>query len=221
MIVICLEGCHGSGKTRLCLEYQTAGFNVFDEAFMSMPCVNLHPQSFVMENIWVSHWIERLLLKQKELGEAEKNTIFFADRSPFSAIFYSKKNGNLLEPLILEQLKELRESAGIYIYTVYLRVQDDLLWDRIQSRLLLEPHRVQYNEDSREWMKATVDFYERMQHIWDFIFENHHSTIKDLTFSLLNYLLKRVSGFEDGSSNILHLNDPDISSTQNTASICV
>lgn len=55
----------GSGKTQLCKEFEAAGYNVFDEAFMDMPSVNLHPQSFVMENIWVSHWIQRLLIKQK------------------------------------------------------------------------------------------------------------------------------------------------------------
>jgi hypothetical protein len=49
-------------------------------------------------------------MNYQELGEAEKNTIFFADRSPYSAIFYSKKNGLLLEPVISEQLKELRVS---------------------------------------------------------------------------------------------------------------
>jgi hypothetical protein len=55
----------GSGKTQLCKEFEAAGYNVFDEAFMDMPSVNLHPQSFVMENIWVSRWIQRLLIKQK------------------------------------------------------------------------------------------------------------------------------------------------------------
>jgi tRNA A37 threonylcarbamoyladenosine biosynthesis protein TsaE len=31
MIVICLEGCHGSGKTSLCKEFGARGYNVLDE----------------------------------------------------------------------------------------------------------------------------------------------------------------------------------------------
>lgn len=41
------------------------GFDVLDEAFVDMPEFSLHPQTLVMESIWVSRWIERCLEKQK------------------------------------------------------------------------------------------------------------------------------------------------------------
>ena len=36
MLVICLEGCHGCGKTELCQHFEAAGFQVLDEAFIDM-----------------------------------------------------------------------------------------------------------------------------------------------------------------------------------------
>jgi hypothetical protein len=93
-----------------------------DEAFIDMPSFALHPQTLVMESIWVSQWIARLLQKQKEMGEAAERTLFFCDRSPYSAVFYAKRNGALLAPLIRSQLAELKAQAGITIYTVHLKV---------------------------------------------------------------------------------------------------
>lgn len=78
--------------------------------------------------------------------------IFVADRSPFSACFYSQRGGHLLDPVIREQIKEVREAAGIEVYTVYCKVEKEVLWGRIQDRLVDQPERTKYNEDKREWM---------------------------------------------------------------------
>ena len=78
-----------------------------------------------MESIWVSKWIERCLEKQKEAQSkwGTDQIIYFADRSPFSAVFYAKgPEGKLLEPLIQAQIKQLEELAGITIITVYVKV---------------------------------------------------------------------------------------------------
>ena len=103
MIVICIEGSHGCGKTKICNEFEEADFWVLDEGFMNMPSYSLHPQSLLMETTWVCSWFARLLKKQAELkasGCPDDEQIFFADRSPFSAVFYSKRAGHLLTPLI-------------------------------------------------------------------------------------------------------------------------
>lgn len=94
--------------------------------------------------------------------------MFIADRSPFSAVFYAaNKTGSLLEPVIRAHMKEVREAAGIEVYTVYLEVERELLWSRIQQRLKREPGRVKYNEDKREWMEATLNFYDNFK--WDLV----------------------------------------------------
>ena len=95
---------------------------MLDEAFFDMPKFALHPQSLVMETLWVTHWIQRLLRKQAEIGTANgKDAIFVADRSPYSAVFYAKNNGSLLEPVIAAMQAELA-LHDIHIFTVYVQV---------------------------------------------------------------------------------------------------
>lgn len=43
-VVICLEGCHGSGKTALTAEFRRLGYAVMDEGFLDQPETLLHPQ---------------------------------------------------------------------------------------------------------------------------------------------------------------------------------
>ena len=111
MIVICVEGCHGCGKTELSKQFQDAGFWVLDEAFLDMPEYALHPQSLLMETTWVCCWFERLLRRADECKRADvphEQQVFIADRSPFSAVFYAQNGkGNLLEPIIREHVREL------------------------------------------------------------------------------------------------------------------
>ena len=92
MIVICLEGCHGSGKSSLCGHFAAAGYSVLDEAFLDMPEYALHPQSLLMETTWVCAWFERILRRAAEDKKKDQpDEVFIADRSPFSAVFYAAK----------------------------------------------------------------------------------------------------------------------------------
>ena len=121
---------------------------------MDMPAYALHPQSLLMETTWVCQWFTRLLKKMSENkaaggGLPGMEQVFIADRSPFSACFYSRRAGELLDPVIREQIKEVREAAGIEVYTVYVKVEKEVLWSRIQSRLENEPERKKYDEDKR------------------------------------------------------------------------
>jgi thymidylate kinase len=186
MIVICLEGCHGSGKTQLCNEFESYGFDVLDEAFLDMPEYALHPQSLLMETTWVCSWFERVLKKASDLGEAARHSLVIADRSPFSAVFYSQRNGHLLEPLIRSHMDEVREAADIHIYTVHIDVPRELLWQRISERLAREPERLKYNEGKEEWMDAVLGFYSGMT--WDLSVTNAAITIPELMHECLRSL---------------------------------
>ncbi|GMI35404.1 hypothetical protein TeGR_g11941, partial [Tetraparma gracilis] len=175
MIVICLEGCHGCGKTQLTQQFESAGFKTLDEAFLTMPSAKIGPQSLLMETQWVCSWFLRLLNlvddKQKEGDKATAglDEVYVCDRSPFSAVCYSNRggvsSGHLLEEVIREHIREVREAAGIEVYTVHVSVDPDKLWSRIQGRLQLYPERKLLKEDKREHMTKITDFYEGFK--WD------------------------------------------------------
>eukprot|EP00026_Physarum_polycephalum_P017799 Phypoly_transcript_19140.p1 GENE.Phypoly_transcript_19140~~Phypoly_transcript_19140.p1 ORF type:complete len:223 (+),score=20.06 Phypoly_transcript_19140:42-710(+) len=196
MIVICLEGCHGSGKTELCKHFQRVGFKVLDENFLDMPSFpSLHPQSLVMETIWVTNWIQRLLKIQAQNSSGETSPheqVYVVDRSPYSAVFYAQKNGHLLSPLIQQHIKDL-EAVNIHILTVYIKVDRPILWERISERLKLEPERKKYKEDSREWMETTVKFYE--DRLWDMTVQNNRTTLTDLMHYLIGCMRDRYARF--------------------------
>lgn len=176
MIVICLEGPHGGGKTGLLEKFEEQGFSCLDEGFLDMPnFAGLHPQSVTMENAWVNAWFQRLLNKVHEGGE---NQIIVTDRSPFSAVFYTENGqGAMFDPIIRAQIRELAK-VGIEIYTVYLKVDAEILWKRITQRLQLEPERRAYKEDQREWMDAVKLFYDSYN--WDFVVENSLNNVDAL-----------------------------------------
>ncbi|CAK4384445.1 unnamed protein product [Aphanomyces euteiches] len=167
MLVVCLEGCHGSGKTSLCNEFAALGFRILDENFLDMPAHSLHPQTLFMETKWVCSWFDRVLsLSQKPHADRH---VYFADRSPFSAVFYAA-HGKLLEPIIRAQMEEITQFADIQFVTLHVTVERELLWRRIKNRLQLEPERIRYNEHKRSKMEDCLAFYHSFQ--WDMQVEN-------------------------------------------------
>jgi thymidylate kinase len=196
LIIVSLEGCHGCGKTSLCEEFEAQGFRVLDEAFMDMPSYALPPQSLLMETSWVCSWFERVLRLAERLRQEKEKTnrtqVYIADRSPFSAIFYSN-NGNLLEPLIKAQMKEVQEFSQVEFITVHVQVEKELLWQRILNRLEEEPERVRFNEHQRSWMEQTLGFYEHFS--WDLKIENDKRSIQEIVQQLYTRLSQHSEHF--------------------------
>ena len=183
MIVLCLEGVHGCGKTSVIEGMKKMGIATLDECFLNLPTTQLHPQSLTCEVSWLSGWFMRIL----QLNNTSKTNFVICDRSPYSAVFYSKE-GHLLEPIIKEQIDELAE-IGIDIRTVYLRVDAEELWNRIVSRLEMNPERKRYNEHKRAWMNETIKFYEG--HAWNHVYDNtkaspQYSLIQNIAQSVLD-----------------------------------
>lgn len=141
-------GCHGVGKTAIAEYFESSGFAVLDEGFLDAPPTLLHPQSLLLESTWVCAWFERLMNEIQARRKANKPpAIMIADRSPLSAVFYTRSHGHLLEPLIRRYVEELREAAHVVILTAHVTVEAEALWRRINDRLEREPHRYELNED--------------------------------------------------------------------------
>jgi thymidylate kinase len=169
--IYCIEGCHGSGKTKIVERLKSEGESVLDENFIGMPSLGIPPQSFTMELIWICRWFERALQLAANPG------VYFADRSPFSAILYAEW-GVLLKPIIAQNLVDLKR-AGIDIVNIYISVDEEVLWQRISSRLILEPARKQYNENSREHMARVLEFYKSHEDLWHHIIDNTSDNIDE------------------------------------------
>ena len=137
-----------------------------DEGFLEVEEGDIHPQSLIMEFRWVSEWFKRAIQLSKK--ESNKDKIFIADRSPCSAIHYSK-DGWCMRECIGLQLKALSEK-GVHVRTVYIRANEEVVWKRVSERLVKEPLRMKFNEWSREWLTTTMKFYE--EYSWDYIIEN-------------------------------------------------
>ncbi|KAH0572245.1 Nucleoside/nucleotide kinase [Spironucleus salmonicida] len=169
MNVICLEGCHGVGKSTICEHLIEQGEIVLDEMFIDMPHYDIiHSQSLTMEFIWVANWFNRLL----RLYEQHKGKTIYADRSPYCALYYSKCTESeqaAFKQLIYSQIQEMSK-VGIKITTVNISVDSEILWVRIQDRLAKEPFRRNFSEDSRDWMDKTYKWYQSFT--WDFNIDN-------------------------------------------------
>ena len=77
--------------------------------------------------------------------------------------------------LVIDSMRdEVHTACDIRIFTVLLKVDREVLWTRIQQRLLEEPERIQLNENDRAWMDRTVDFYE--DRTWDIVVDNGHDS---------------------------------------------
>ena len=185
--------CVGSGKSSLIAELAGRNWQTLDEGFLDMPACALSPQSLTLELAWVAAWFKRLLAMHKECPSA---SVFFADRSPFSAVFYAA-HGELLEAVIRASIEELA-GCDIRIVTVHLETEPEVLWERINARLEVEPERKLYREDDRSWMDTTVAFYESRE--WDLCLDNTDKTVSELRIQLLDQIQTIVPDFEPATS---------------------
>ena len=177
MIVVSLEGAQGVGKTTLLDHVAKVGYSVENELFIDVQASPLDPQSFLNESCWVSAWFQRVL--------QSKASILVTDRSPFSAVCFSKTNNSLLDNMVKANIAEMEE-IGVHVKTVHVKVEEPKLWDRICARLEKNPHREKYNEGSRPWLKQVLQFYE--SHEWDYEIDNTGDTAVAQLTALLNSL---------------------------------
>ena len=189
----------GCGKTELVETLSRRGWDVLDEAFLDMPrSLTLHPQSLTLEMRWVTDWcvtglrvsphsnpnpplaatklnsrrsrFARVLREFDSSGSSRK--VLFTDRSPFSAALYCQgtKGADFILPVVRAQMAELSQQAKIDFYSVRVSVDRDVLWRRVQDRLVREPDRAALQEDSKEWFDHVLGFYDRLE--WDLVVDN-------------------------------------------------
>lgn len=204
MIVICFEGCHGSGKTKICGQLWSMWYNLINVEFMDSPDYGLDRRGLIMECMWETQWIEAVLEQKRKDGDAEK--IYISDRSPYSAVRYGKRNKDELEAIITAKLEEMAAQANIHVYTVHLRVSEDTLWRRIENRLATEPERKKYGEEDRLWMETIYrEYNDPDRRKWDFTVDNEDGEIDcvvDRIRSEIFPIIYKDCGLDDADDKI-------------------
>lgn len=160
--IICLEGSHGCGKTALLSELKSRGAHTLSEGFLDMPNFGIGPQTHTMEIIWVAKWLEKVL--------ALAPGVYFADRGLYSAVLYADRGRDM--QLSLKHIHD--ELASVcQIINVYVRVDEDTLWRRINERLIHEPERRRYNEHVHDHAIRARAFYEYNHALWQHAISNN------------------------------------------------
>lgn len=166
-----VAGAAGVGKTELCACLRERGYATMNVEFMDMPRYKLDPRSATMECLWATQWIHSVMKQDRSAGGG-RDQVYISDRSPLSAAYYAKSMGAEMGALFEAQREELRRDAGVHVYTVYLRADEDVIWSRVQRRLRANPVRARYGEDDREWLRKTVAHYNSAERGWDFTVDN-------------------------------------------------
>jgi thymidylate kinase len=115
------------------------------------------------------------------MREQCEGKIVVVDRSPYSAMAYVQPQSAapLLEPIISESLRELREKCHINVRIMYLRVESqEVLFERITKRL--NEVRQELNEGSKDHLAGVHRFYESMMNTWDVIVSNEEQNLANL-----------------------------------------
>jgi len=151
----------------------------------------------------VSNWMQRIL----KVVDEDPERVVITDRSPFSAAFYTQNGGKLLVPLIETCLGELK-SLGIEFYTVHVKVDAEILWERIQQRLEIEPERALYKENSRAWMEEVKSFYDSFP-LWSFTVKNNTGEgMEKVINELLGVLATRSPRFSEANKRYYSCGSP-------------
>lgn len=147
------------------LQHGLPRFVFMDEQFLNIKddYPTMDPQSFLMESLWAHHWIHKVMTLIHR--QPHSPDIIFTDRSPWSGLMYAKMEQTSSEFMSLYHqlyhvMQHLARVPGVQLYMVRVQADKDRVWQRVQQRILQEPVRILYNEQSREHFEGIYGKYQ-------------------------------------------------------------
>lgn len=158
IVVVCLEGSPGTGKTTLLRRFEEAGHRVLPELYLELLDESMNPQGVVAESSWVCRWVEAVQ-REAKCG----TSLLITDRSPLSAAVFCLPGAEaVLAPWIKAVMGELRAR----VVMVHVTCKDETeLARRIDERLEREPGRECLRETCWDFMRDVRAKYAACE--WD------------------------------------------------------
>lgn len=159
MHIVFLEGCHGIGKSTVARCLANSGYAVLPEV-LPLSDAAYPSSSLLFQTRYVLARLHGFLDYQRSLpAELQASHVVFADRGFLSCLAYA--DPSLLFPLraLVADAVLCMTTAGITGCSVTIQLHPNVVWDRIQARLLDHPERNAYNEGSFLHFTKVMQFY--------------------------------------------------------------
>jgi thymidylate kinase len=156
--IVCLEGCHGVGKSSLLrlLEKLPESYDCIPEKFTRIG--NLIPTNFITESAWIMRWFKKVA-HMLSYGQSD---VIITDRSPYSALMYCNAHcRELLSTIIDTGFEELRTKHDFDLQIFIINVNEDDHLARLRNRLIHQPERKEMSEDDAAYTLFIRDRYHR------------------------------------------------------------
>jgi len=185
IVLACLVGCSGAGKTELIgslpatYSKHSEGYTVHDRRSVAIDN-SLHLSKFR----YISDWY--LFAIKLSIPEQKRARLVVSDRCPYDVGAYVS-NGDLFFNLARECEAELLLHYDIQILKIYVRAELSTILSRIKNRLTKQPWRLKYHEDDLDFTRNSFDYFERHRQHWDLIIDGDMD-IRENSEALMTHL---------------------------------
>jgi thymidylate kinase len=162
--VFILVGPSGSGKSTIVQQVKNNVFKI-NSRYLILNKNNIDNKLLLSKWLYIGSWFNQIVALH-----IKGTAIVLSDRCPIDTVAYAEDGDLLLDP-VLRTFQEI-ELLGIKVSLIYIRVDMHTLIERIRARILREPERERYHELNFEYLKKTIDFYEKNKLLWNNTVEN-------------------------------------------------
>ena len=180
--VISIVGMIGTGKTSVINELSRRGYPVLQEEYMSSK-IRFDNRLSISKWSWVGNWFNNLY---DFFTENPHSHFVFTDRNALEAGIWTPTCYSFMSPLE-RSFSEMGE-MGFKFVNICLFCNNEILNERIQSRLILEPYRKDYNEANDVFINTLNNSYESNKDLWDYKIDTSEKSVNRVCDAIIDYI---------------------------------